>query len=126
MAVTTPAPTRRPRQRLFWSRLHFGIRLLGLTGAMLACVCGVLAGVSRQLDSVASATTLRDAANAVYELAQKTVDNSQASLTLTLLMAGAATALFALLVELLAVLAFTDTRRSAFGVNALIRGAMAA
>jgi hypothetical protein len=126
MAVTSPAPARRPRQRLFWSRLHFCIRLLGLTGALLACVCGVFAGVSRQLDPVYATTTLRGAAEATLDLAQKTVDNPKAAPTLVMLLGGVAAALLALIVELLAVVFFTATRRSAFGVNALIQGALAA
>jgi hypothetical protein len=126
MAVTSAAPAPRPRQHLFWSRLHFGIRLLGLTGALLACICIVLAGVGRQLDPLYAATTVRGAADALLDLARNAVANPSATPTLVLLLGGAAAALLALLVELLAVVVFTAARRSAFGFNALLQGTLAA
>jgi prefoldin subunit 5 len=126
MAVTSPAPMSRPRQNLFWSRLHFSIRLLGLTGAMIACICAVLAGVRHQLDPLYAATTVRGAAETFLDMGRNIAGNPSASWTMLLLLCGTATALLTLTVELLAIVAFTATRRSAFGFNALVQGALAA
>lgn len=126
MAVTSPAPARRPRQRLFWSRLHFALRLVGVTGAMFACVCAVLAGVGHRLDALYAATSLRGAGDAVVDLARNAWANPKDQLDVLLLLIGAAAALFVLLVELVVVVAFTATRRSAFGFNALVQSAIAA
>lgn len=116
----------RPRQRLFWSRLHFAIRLLGLTGALLACVGAVLASLKHELDSLTDAKTIQDAYTVGLNLAQTAIDNPERDWRTLLLFGGAAIALFALLVEAIVVLCFTATRRSAFGFNALLQGALAA
>ncbi|HTU20386.1 MAG TPA: hypothetical protein VMG10_20145 [Gemmataceae bacterium] len=127
MAVTAPAPisaSRRPR--LFWSRLHFVIRLLGLTGGLLACAAAVLAAVQGELRTLQTATVPQQAWTAGVSLAQTAWQAPQQNLAVILCLAGAATALFTLLVELLVVLAFTATRRSAFGFNAVVQGVLAA
>ncbi len=53
MAVTSSAsanaPASRPHPRLFWSRTHFLIRLLGITGALVGCAGLVLAAVEGEL-----------------------------------------------------------------------------
>ncbi len=130
MAVTSYAPRanapRSARPRLFWSRLHFAIRLLGLSGALLACVCAVLAGVRRELDPLYAAANVREAADVGLHLGQTAVEEPRTHLVLLLLLAGAAAALLALLIESLVIVAFTATRRSAFGFNALVQGALAA
>jgi hypothetical protein len=126
MAVTSPTLARRPRQNLFWSRLHFAIRLLGVTGAMLACVCAVLAGVGHRLDALYAATSVRGAADAVADLARNAWANPKEMWDVLLLLIGTATALLTLLIELIGIVAFTATRRSAFGFNALLQGALAA
>ncbi len=130
MAVTSRAPRanapRTARPRLFWSRLHFAIRLLGLSGALLACVCAVLAGVRRELDPLYAAANVREAADIGLQLARTAVDEPRTHLVLLLLLTGAAAALLALLIESLVIVAFTATRRSAFGFNALVQGALAA
>jgi hypothetical protein len=116
----------RPRQRLFWSRLHFAIRLLGLTGALLACVGAVLASLKHELDSLTNVKTVQDAYTAGVNMARTAIDNPERDWRTLLLLGGAATALFALLIEAVVVLCFTATRRSAFGFNALLQGALAA
>jgi hypothetical protein len=125
MAVTSSAPARRPRQRLFWSRLHFALRLLGVTGLLVACVCAVLAGVKGELNSLYAAETMHDAVDAVLALGRGVVENPRGSLRLLLLFCGAAAVLVVLSIELLAIAASTATRRSAFGFNALLQGALA-
>lgn len=130
MAVTAPAPSptppRPPRPRLFWSRLHFLIRLLGLTGGLLACATAVLAAVQGELHTLRDAADLPQAWDAGATLAQTAWQAPLQNLTVLLLLAGAAAALFAVLIELIVVLAFTATRRSAFGFNAVLQGILAA
>ncbi len=135
MAVKTPtqganAPRSgrpvRPRPRLFWSRLHFAIRLLGLTGALVACVGAVLASLKHELDALVNAATGPDAYAVGLNLAQTAIDNPERDWRILLLFGGAAVALFALVVEAIVVLCFTATRRSAFGFNALLQGGLAA
>jgi hypothetical protein len=129
MAVTAPAPFSSPSPRrpwLFWSRLHFLIRLLGLTGGLLACAAGVFAAVNGEFRALHAAADLQQAWDAGSTLAQTAWQAPQQNLAVVLCLAGAAAALFTLLVELLVVLAFTATRRSAFGFNAVVQGALAA
>lgn len=130
MAVTATGGADAPRSVrsrpwLFWSRLHFLVRLLGLTGGLLACAAGVFAAVRgefRTLHAAADWTQVWDASKA---LAQTAWEAPQQNLAVVLCLAGAAAALLALLVELLVVLAFTATRRSAFGFNAVVQGVLA-
>jgi hypothetical protein len=137
MAVNSPGPGQRPprprRQRLFWSRLHFLIRCVGLTGVLVGCVGLLLATFNRELPTPDAITSWRDA-SVVWHDASTTVSDCfrtafadpQEKWRTIALVCGAAAALFALLIEALAVLFFTAARRSAFGVNALIQGALAA
>jgi hypothetical protein len=111
---------------LFWSRLHFVIRLLGLTGALASCAGLVLAAVKHELDPLRSIASWSDAYATGYHFAQDAFAHAREQWRTVLLLIGAATALFALLVEVLVVLGFTATRRSAFGFNALVQGALAA
>jgi hypothetical protein len=126
MAVTSPAPAHRPRQHLFWSRVHFVIRLLGLTGGLLACICGVFAAIQGEFQTLQAAADVRDAATVAWTMARSAFEAPQANETMVLFLASAAAALLALLVELMVVLCFTATRRSAFGFNALLQGTLAA
>ncbi|MGH7173333.1 MAG: hypothetical protein ACRELF_13900, partial [Gemmataceae bacterium] len=129
MAVTTPAPIsaspRASRPRLFWSRLHFLLRLLGLTGGLLACAAAVLAAVRGEFATLHAAADWQQAWTASATLARTAWQAPRQNLAVLLFLAGAATALLSLLVELLVVLVFTATRRSAFGFNAVVQGALA-
>ncbi|MHB1426195.1 MAG: hypothetical protein ACYC3I_23775 [Gemmataceae bacterium] len=155
MAVTSTtqgaSTPRSARPHLFWSRLHFLIRLLGLTGALVGCVGGFLAAIEGELQpplNVAAAawesyTAGWNAAGTVGEklnetsgylsqvwaiavnLTRTALDQPRERLALVLLLAGAAAALFALLIEVLVILCFSATHRSAFGVNAVLQGALA-
>jgi hypothetical protein len=111
---------------LFWSRLHFVIRLLGLTGVLAGCAGLVLAAVKHELDPLRSIASWSDAYATGYYFTQDAFEHVREQWRTVLLLTGAATALFALLVEVLVVLGFTATRRSAFGFNALVQGALAA
>src|SRR5579871_2685311 len=122
MAITSPPK----RQRLFWSRLHFGIRLLGLTGALVACVAAVLAGVKGKLIAYREVATAQDAYQASRDITQAVLTDPAINVLTGLLLLGVVVALAALLIEVFVILAFTATRRSAFGFNALLQGALAA
>jgi len=108
------------------SRVHFLLRLLGLTGGLLACTAGVFAAVQGEFRAFHAVSDLSQAWDAVVTLAQTTWKAPQQSLAVVLCLAGAVAALVTLLVELLVVLAFTATRRSAFGFNAVVQGVLAA
>jgi hypothetical protein len=153
MAVTTssPVPASARRPRLFWSRLHFFIRLLGVTGAMFASLGAFLASIqgklNQPLNNAAAAWdhytgALNTAGSAgekfiqtgsfitqlwdiIMNLGRMSLEQPREQIALIFLLAGAAAALFALLVEVFVVLCFTATRRSAFGVNALVQVALA-
>jgi hypothetical protein len=131
MAVTSAPGADAPRSVrsrpwLFWSRLHFLVRLLGLTGGLLACAAGVLAAVRGQFRALHAAADLAQAWDAIAELAQTAWQAPQQNKAVLLCLAGASTALFTLLIEMLVILAFTAARRSAFGVNAVVQGVLAA
>jgi hypothetical protein len=111
---------------LFWSRLHFVVRLLGLTGALVACAAAVFGGVQGEFRTLHGAADLQQAWNAVETLAETAWLAPEQKPVAALCLAGAAAALFAVLIELLVVLAFTATRRSAFGVNAVVQAGLAA
>ncbi len=111
-ASDRPAPA---RPGFFWSRLHFLIRFLGLTGFLVACVGLVLAGLGGLLASW-------DAAGAAVQA----VFAGGGTLGTWLVLAGAAAFLVAVVVEGLVVVRFAAGRRSAFGFNALLQVALAA
>jgi hypothetical protein len=117
MAVNQPS--------LIWSRLHFVIRLLGVTGALIGCAGLVLAAVTGELLPLNDAKTLSDSTTQGVNLARKAVEEPRTYWPIMLLLAGAAAALVALLVEAAATLFFTAGRRSIFGLNAVLQGALA-
>jgi hypothetical protein len=123
MAVTSST---RSRPWLFWSRLHFAIRLLGLTGGLLACGAGVFAAVRGEFRALHLWDGFEIRPTEFWALAQAAWQAPQQNLAVVLCLAGAAAALFALLIELLVVFAFTATRRSAFGFNAVVQALLAA
>jgi hypothetical protein len=153
MAVTTSAPasTSVRRPRLFWLRLHFLIRLLGVTGALFACLGAFLATIQGKLnqplnDAAAAWDRYTGALNAagsagekltlsgsfithlwdiIVTLGRTSLEQPREQIAPIFLLAGAAAALFALLIEAIVVLCFTATRRSAFGGNALVQAALA-
>jgi tetratricopeptide (TPR) repeat protein len=106
--------------------LHFLVRLLGLTGGLLACAAGVIAAVRGDLRVLHDAADLPQAWEAGRSVALSAWEAPEKNLAVTICLAGAAAALFALLIELFVILAFTATRRSAFGLNAVVQSALAA
>jgi hypothetical protein len=125
MAKKSRAPFR------LWSRLHFFIRFLGLTG-LLAAGFGVAASF---LEGVLNRWQLLTGLNEQnlqtdYDFARETIIGERGELgvriAVTLLLAGLALALFALLLELLIGLFFVAGRRSVFGINAFLQIALAA
>jgi hypothetical protein len=127
MAVTQQPQGPARRSSRFWSRVHFLVRFLGLTGAAAAGVGLVLAA---QENLLAGWDVARDAA-------VRTVERVSAGRAFELpvpaeyvsgylVLAGAAAVLLALLVELLALAPRAAARRSATGVNALVQVGLAA
>jgi hypothetical protein len=109
---TAPEPR---RAGWFWSRLHFLIRFLGLTGFLGGCAGLLLAGLAGLLNSWSD----------VYESARNALQTGEAEASTWLILGGAAAVAFALLVELLVVVRFFAGRRSAFGLNAALQVALA-
>src|SRR5262249_47947085 len=109
MALTKYSRSGGRRPGRFWSRLHFLIRFLGLTGLLAGCAGLVLAhldGLLTSWDALWGALQ----ANAV---------------SAWLLAAGGGAVLLALLVETGVVLSMTAARRSALGFNAAVQVALA-
>src|SRR5437867_3563232 len=104
---------RRPRR--LWSRLHFTVRFLGLTGLLAACVGLVLShqgGLLASWDKAAAALT-------------GLLSGGGAMVGVYLILAGVGFTLLDLLVEALVVLRMMAGRRSAVGVNAVVQIALA-
>ena len=102
------SPRRRPG--LIWSRFHFLIRFLGVTGLFVACVGLFLARLQNHLSSwqaVADAVRSPD-------------------LSTWFILGGGAAAIPALLVEIITGLWAASARRSLFGVNAVFQVVLAA
>ncbi len=116
MAVATQPRGRDRRNRPFWSRLHFLIRFLGLTGLLALCVGLVLA----QQDNLLATWDKAVAAG------QAVVDGKFEEPGAVLAVCGGALALFALLVEFLVLVRYTAGRRNALGLNATVQVALAA
>ena len=126
MAVTQQPRIPARSSSRFWSRAHFLIRFLGLTGAAAASVGLVLAAQQRLPQSWDNAW---DATTRAFER----VTAGQAFgrpipaeyLAGYLVLAGSVAALLALLVELLASAPRAAARRSAAGFNALLQATLA-
>jgi hypothetical protein len=101
------SPRRRPG--LIWSRLHFLIRFLGVTGLFVACVGLFLARLQNHLLS------WQAAADAVRS----------PDLSTWFVLGGAAAVIPALLVEIITGLWAASARRSLFGVNAVLQVVLA-
>jgi hypothetical protein len=125
-AADAPRPSRPRRQNLFWSRLHFLIRFLGLTGAMAGCAGFVLAKLNNELVPLDSLASWQDAWTTGADFVRDAFENAEEKWRTVVLLSGAAAALLALVVEVVVVLCFTASRRSAFGLNAVLQGALAA
>jgi hypothetical protein len=112
---------------LWWSRLHFLIRFLGLTSVLVA---GVGLAIAWRKGALANWEQLT-AWEQVRPAAEKTLDDlvdalrgmvSQNRQIFAVVMASCAgLVVFALLVEFLAILARVSGRRSAFGFNAVVQ-----
>jgi hypothetical protein len=121
MAMKHPVrsrPTSFRRPGLLWSRLHFLVRFLGLTGAVAALVGLVLLEPGSWL--------------AIQDIVVHTVQGTDMPademewLGAYLLTVGAAAVALAVFVEALVVLFGVAGRRSAFGFNAVVQALMAA
>ncbi len=113
--------------RRFWSRLHFLIRFLGLTGLLAVGVGAVLGALYNLGDGVQAAW--HSSWQALYEKAHALLldaGGTVPTLAVYLVAGGLAAALLALLVELVGGLFFAAGRRSAFSLNAVVQAALAA
>ncbi|HZT83095.1 MAG TPA: hypothetical protein VFA26_22900 [Gemmataceae bacterium] len=125
------ALSKKPRGR-WWSRLHFLIRFLGLTGALAAGVGLVLAGAQGYLppaDRLFTGETLRTLPETARGPLGEMLQGQRGLLpqvTAWLVTAGTVAALIALLVEFVTFLIFASGRRGAFGSNVLIQVGLAA
>src|SRR5262249_5802209 len=105
-----PRSSRPRRQNLFWSRLHFLIRCLGLTGVMVGCAGFVLALFQQELPAADAFTSWREGYAACYYAAQDAFQQPAEKWRTILLLSGAAAALLALLVEVVSVVCLTAGR----------------
>lgn len=110
----------RPRSRL-WSRLHFLLRLLGLSGLAACGIGGFLAVLAFGLDSREKILT----AIGNWLKGQPT-GSSVETVSLGLLVCGAAVTVLWLVVEMLVVSRTVAGRRSALGLTVLFQIALAA
>jgi hypothetical protein len=117
---------------LWWSRLHFLIRFLGLTGLLVAIVAVTIAWRNNILHGwqpVWSWPQVETEAGRSWAEIQSTVEKANwdfARILVTVLLSGAALFALALVVELLAGMTVVSGRRSAFGFNAFVQVILAA
>lgn len=107
----------------FWSRLHFLIRFLGLTGLLAAGVGGVLGALHNLWPGVESAwrESWRALGSKAQTLLTEGAGDTVATFAVYLVAVGGAAALLALLVELVGGVFLAAGRRSAFGLNAALQ-----
>src|SRR5947209_1140659 len=101
------------RQGYWWSRIHFLLRLLGLTGVMIAATGAALAYQNHVLDADSCLPALRGELGEWEQIAWGMIAG------------GAGAALLALLVELFGMVFLTVGRRSASAANAMVQVALA-
>src|SRR2546428_6768327 len=104
----------------FWSRVHFFIRFLGLTGLLCFGVGVAIAYLDDILGQVFSKDPLSSWVYIRDVLSGETGDRTTIA-AVVLLGVGALLAVFALAIEALAILVFAAGRRSAFGFHATVQ-----
>jgi hypothetical protein len=124
MALKTKSPGR------VWSRIHFLVRFLGLTGFLAAGVGVALAYLNDTLERIVTpdAVTSWEKAQAWWAYVYPNIlgeAGAMAQWATSLLVGGALLAMLALLLEILVGLASMTGRRSAFGLNAAVQVALA-
>jgi len=122
------------RQRgVWWSRLHFIVRFLGVTGLAVAVVGLFLVSLDGLLTAQGSVWerpywgNLGDEAETMVQSHLKWFDSPEAipPLATTLLLGGVVAGLFALVIEIMLILTVVAGRRSAFGFNWTVQVALA-
>src|SRR5262245_57457119 len=108
------------RPGAFLTRLHLLIRLLGVTGLLMALAGVVLAHTEKKLES------WQDAWQRLLDGVATLETNLETAVPALLLLIGAGLAALALLVEVVQVLRYTAARRSASGANAVAQVGLAA
>src|SRR5262245_18137358 len=117
------------RLRVWLSRLHLLVRLLGVTGLVAVATGAVLAQAQGMFGTEETTwgqalTSIRDRLLAAVQ--GQASGDLLARVTVYLVLGGAAAALLWLLVEVVVILRFAAARRSAFGANAVVQGGIAA
>jgi hypothetical protein len=129
------AMSNKPRGR-FWSRLHFVLRFLGLTGLLAAGAGAILAGIWGLAPAWERARSTGENLRAAWEFVRTTahthvqavVDKqpfNNERVIVGLILVGGAFAVLALFVEVIGVLFLVAGRRSAFGGNVVLQIALA-
>jgi hypothetical protein len=117
------------RLRVWLSRLHLLVRLLGVTGLVAVATGAVLAQAQGMFGTEETTwgqalTSIRDRLLAAVQ--GQAAGDTLARVTVYLFLGGVAAALLWLLVEVVVILRFAAARRSAFGANAVVQGGIAA
>jgi hypothetical protein len=113
-----------------WSRTHFVIRFLGLTGLAVALVGLALALITELLRPNWSSwsetwTNVQANLDAFQRIVTTQTLSRRAEWSIVLLAAGLVAGLFALIVEMIIVLRLAAGRRSAYGFNSAVQLALA-
>lgn len=111
----------------WWSRFHFLVRFVGLTGLVAA---GVGAAMAYREDLLQKLKPKESWIDFDWDWIQSAIQGDKGSLVIQLavgfLVIGAAVAALVLLLDLLMLLVFVTGRRGAFGINALLQIGLAA
>lgn len=110
--------------RFFWSRLHFVVRLAGLTG-LLAAGAGLALYLLDHGAAREAFEKLGDQCREALQGLSRWDFGTAFELAVWLVLGGALAAALALLIETALMLRFAAGRRSAFGANALVQMALA-
>jgi hypothetical protein len=110
---------------VWWSRFHFVIRFLGLTGLLVGGVALAAAFVLGLIPPMTSWNDAREAGVNLYEKALTPAGDETVLWTTRLLLIGTAAAVVAVLFEILQTLRTTAGRRSAFGFNVVVQTVLA-
>lgn len=104
----------------WWSRLHFVVRLAGITG-----VLALATGVALMLLGETPLSLHRESWEGLVSILKGESGDAWSQIAVRLAAAGAVAALLALLVEAINVVRFAAGRRSAFASNAVLQAALA-
>jgi hypothetical protein len=105
----------------FWSRLHFLIRLAGLTGLLAAGIGAALIYLEQVLPWETIRAFNQNTLETVRQFLEGETGDKLGRIAVWLALAGAVAAVFAFLVEMIVGFGFAAGRRSVFGFNVLVQ-----